>query len=222
MGRDINLSGAHVRPREDVTPSWNSSSIGIAFAGGRVGSSARGGLVRSADTFTDAQWAAFDQYVTTFLRVFPGALTLGHGDVQPEDRTDPEFDVRALRGQQGQDLGDPEGGLGSSITFPVQGHVVSRAGRGVSRGHPVRPGHPEPRGPTASSRSAGGRVQDRSSICLHGRSCDHTEPEQLRADEASGTAVRSSVVDPGAIRRRSWETVSCLMPVGCRSLTFRV
>jgi len=87
VGRNVNTPGAHARGR-------NEKSIGIAFIGGRRGHSNEKGLIRSADTFTDAQWKTFDKFIGVFLHAYPNSNLLGHRDVDPERRTDPEFDVK--------------------------------------------------------------------------------------------------------------------------------
>ena len=87
VGRDINIPGAHARGR-------NEHSVALSFIGGRKGHSNEKGLIRSSDTFTDGQWDSFDKFIDVFLNAYPNSNLLGHRDVDPERRTDPEFDVK--------------------------------------------------------------------------------------------------------------------------------
>ena len=90
VGRLISQQGEHSRGR-------NSSSIGIAFVGGRVGDSSAKppSTERSASTFRGEQWKQFDTFLRVFLGAFPKSNVVGHNDTDPSRRTDPEFDVEA-------------------------------------------------------------------------------------------------------------------------------
>lgn len=92
-GRDITKSGAHTSAKDANGRGFNSFTIGIAFVGGLIGDSSAGGRQRSSSTFTIAQWNAFDEFIRAWLQVFPDSFVRGHKDVQPANRTDPEFDV---------------------------------------------------------------------------------------------------------------------------------
>lgn len=93
LGRDIKKTGAHTSAKDSSGRGFNNFTIGISFIGGKVGSSAQGGNQRSASTFTTAQWNAFDLFISAWLQVFPDSFVRGHADVQPGNRSDPEFDV---------------------------------------------------------------------------------------------------------------------------------
>jgi len=84
--RPISKKGAHAR-------SHNKYSIGISFVGGLQGSSTKKGKTRSANTFRPVQWKTFDTFMKAFYTVHPGGQAWGHNDIDPDRRSDPNFDV---------------------------------------------------------------------------------------------------------------------------------
>lgn len=88
VGRNIDKIGAHAK-----TGGHNTYSIGIAFVGGIKGSSKNAGTERSAATFSEEQWVAFEIFCKTAIKRWPDINFLGHRDTDPMRRTDPEFDV---------------------------------------------------------------------------------------------------------------------------------
>lgn len=89
VARPISKKGAH------CLKGHNNYSIGIAFVGGRVGSSKNGGSKRSSTTFRPEQWNTFKAFMRAFYSVHPGGQAWGHNDIDPERRSDPNFDVVA-------------------------------------------------------------------------------------------------------------------------------
>jgi N-acetylmuramoyl-L-alanine amidase len=87
VARPISVQGAH------VLKGHNPFSIGIAFVGGLVGSSARRGTQRSSTTFRPEQWNTFKAFMRAFYTVHPGGQAFGHNDIDPDRRSDPNFDV---------------------------------------------------------------------------------------------------------------------------------
>ena len=69
------------------------NSIALSFVGGRQGHSSDKSLIRTSDSFTDAQWASFDIIVQLFLSSFPNSNILGLRDIIGFT-TSPEFNVR--------------------------------------------------------------------------------------------------------------------------------
>ena len=88
MGRDLNREGAHASAM-----GANRRSIGVAIVGGRKGNASSRGLVRSSSTFTFSQWKSLDTLINNFLLLFPDGSIVGHADIDPSRRTDPDFDV---------------------------------------------------------------------------------------------------------------------------------
>lgn len=99
IGRDINKVGAHALPRDP----YNTRGIGVCLVGGREGTGpndpgasrdSNGRWKRSSDTFTPLQWDTYNRLIKAVNLVRPGCVFLGHRDVDPSNRSDPEFDVR--------------------------------------------------------------------------------------------------------------------------------
>tara|TARA_B110000858_G_scaffold197574_1_gene259736 strand:- start:2383 stop:3930 length:1548 start_codon:yes stop_codon:yes gene_type:complete len=89
-GRPINLKGAHAKAN-----GHNSFSIGVSFIAGYNCLSGTPNYRNyvSSESITAAQWNAFDQYLTTFFKVFPGGQVFGHNDTDPGNKPDPGIDV---------------------------------------------------------------------------------------------------------------------------------
>jgi hypothetical protein len=89
-GRPCNRSGAH-----DLNN--NANFLGFCFIGGI---DAYNGTVdkpywryASSDSFTPAQWTAYDRLMRTFHTVFPYGQVQGHYNTATTGKTDPGFDV---------------------------------------------------------------------------------------------------------------------------------
>lgn len=87
VARPISKKGAHVLKKH------NKYSIGISFCGGIVGSHRKSGRSRSSSTFQPEQWKTFDTFMRAFYTVHPGGQSWGHNDIDPQRRSDPNFDV---------------------------------------------------------------------------------------------------------------------------------
>jgi N-acetyl-anhydromuramyl-L-alanine amidase AmpD len=87
VARPISQIGAH------CLKGHNPFSIGIAFVGGIVGSSSKRGRKRDDSTFRPEQWNTFKAFMRAFYTVHPGGQAWGHVDIDPERRSDPNFDV---------------------------------------------------------------------------------------------------------------------------------
>ena len=87
VARPISQTGAH------CLKGHNRYSIGIAFVGGIVGSGKKRGSQRSSSTFKPEQWETFKAFMRAFYSVHPGGQAWGHVDIDPERRSDPNFDV---------------------------------------------------------------------------------------------------------------------------------
>lgn len=74
-GRDLKYQGAHVA-------AYNSRSVGVCYIGGKGG-----------DTRTPAQVAALNELLRSLLRRFPGAVIVGHHDLDPRKQC-PCFDAK--------------------------------------------------------------------------------------------------------------------------------
>lgn len=88
VARPISQTGAH------CLKGHNRYSIGIAFVGGIVGSGKKRGSQRSSSTFRPEQWETFKAFMRAFYSVHPGGQAFGHVDIDPERRSDPNFDVQ--------------------------------------------------------------------------------------------------------------------------------
>lgn len=87
VARPISREGAH------CLKGHNANSIGLAFVGGIVGSSKKRGTKRDSSTFRPEQWETFKAFMRAFYSVHPGGQAWGHNDIDPERRSDPNFDV---------------------------------------------------------------------------------------------------------------------------------
>lgn len=72
-------------------------SLHIGFVGGYNGPSSFAAAKQSSDSYTPAQWEAFDAFLTAFYSARPGGQALGYNDVVPE-ATGPGFDVELYIG----------------------------------------------------------------------------------------------------------------------------
>jgi N-acetylmuramoyl-L-alanine amidase len=87
VARPISQTGAH------CLKGHNRYSIAIAFVGGIVGSGSKRGSKRSSTTFRPEQWETFKAFMRAFYSVHPGGQAWGHNDIDPERRSDPNFEV---------------------------------------------------------------------------------------------------------------------------------
>jgi N-acetyl-anhydromuramyl-L-alanine amidase AmpD len=88
VARPISQTGAH------CLKGHNRYSIGLAFVGGIVGSGKKRGSQRNSSTFRPEQWETFKAFMRAFYSVHPGGQAWGHADIDPERRSDPNFDVQ--------------------------------------------------------------------------------------------------------------------------------
>ena len=88
VARPISRTGAH------CLKGHNRYSIGLAFVGGIVGSGKKRGSQRNSSTFRPEQWETFKAFMRAFYSVHPGGQAWGHADIDPERRSDPNFDVQ--------------------------------------------------------------------------------------------------------------------------------
>jgi hypothetical protein len=72
-------------------------SLHIGFVGGYNGPSSFAAAKQSSDSYTPAQWEAFDAFLTAFYGARPGAQVLGYNDIVPE-ASGPGFDVELYIG----------------------------------------------------------------------------------------------------------------------------
>lgn len=85
--RPISRKGAH------TFNNHNQYSIGIAFAGGKLGNRKQKSSKRSDRSFTDEQFNTFDAFMQAFYTVIPGGQAWGHNDIDVTRRSDPHFNV---------------------------------------------------------------------------------------------------------------------------------
>ena len=88
VARPISKTGAH------CLKGHNPYSIGLAFVGGIVGSGSKRGTKRDSTTFRPEQWETFKAFMRAFYSVHPGGQAWGHADIDPDRRSDPNFDVQ--------------------------------------------------------------------------------------------------------------------------------
>ena len=88
VARPISQTGAH------CLKGHNRYSIGLSFVGGIVGSGKKRGTKRDSSTFKPEQWETFKAFMRAFYSVHPGGQAWGHVDIDPDRRSDPNFDVQ--------------------------------------------------------------------------------------------------------------------------------
>ena len=89
-GRPINYTGAHAKAN-----GHNNQSIGVSFVGGYTVPSTGNGSnsPTGSSSFTAAQNVAFNRFMATFYKAFPGGQAFGHMDTDPSQKIDPGFSV---------------------------------------------------------------------------------------------------------------------------------
>lgn len=89
-GRPINYTGAHAKAN-----GHNNQSIGVSFVGGYTVPSTGNGSnsPTGSSSFTAAQNVAFNRFMSTFYKAFPGGQAFGHMDTDPSQKIDPGFSV---------------------------------------------------------------------------------------------------------------------------------
>lgn len=89
-GRPLAIQGAHA-----LANGHNRYSIGISFVAGYncLSGTPRPERYVSPDSITAAQWSAFDNYLETFWKVYPGGQVFGHNNTDPGNKPDPGIDV---------------------------------------------------------------------------------------------------------------------------------